>query len=176
MQIEQPGETLVPADKLRDIVRESVDDTLSIEIAGDNADHQGPGFALQDLHAKGRRFSARAGFRRRSRFRNRRRAAQAAHRPDALRRGEGSTRYAFNGVLVVAKGKKISLVSTDGRRLAQAKGDLVTRQAPARTARKAIIPTKALQLIDKLIDDPEEAVGVPDRARTRSSSTPAARR
>jgi DNA polymerase-3 subunit beta len=30
VQIEQPGETLVPADKFRDIVRESVDDTLSI--------------------------------------------------------------------------------------------------------------------------------------------------
>src|SRR5688572_14818941 len=35
VQIEQPGETLVPADKLRDIVRESVDDTLSIETTGD---------------------------------------------------------------------------------------------------------------------------------------------
>ena len=31
-QIEQPGETLVPADKFRDIVRESLDDTLAIEI------------------------------------------------------------------------------------------------------------------------------------------------
>src|SRR5215218_10058004 len=32
VQIEQPGETLLPADKLRDIVRESVDDTLAIEV------------------------------------------------------------------------------------------------------------------------------------------------
>ena len=31
VQVEQPGETLVPADKFRDIVRESVDDTLAIE-------------------------------------------------------------------------------------------------------------------------------------------------
>src|SRR3569832_6390 len=30
VQIEQPGEILLPADKLRDIVRESIDDTLSI--------------------------------------------------------------------------------------------------------------------------------------------------
>src|ERR1700710_1639830 len=35
VQIEQPGEVLVPADKLRDIVRESVDDTLSIEVTTD---------------------------------------------------------------------------------------------------------------------------------------------
>src|ERR1700749_1701750 len=33
VQIEQPGETLLPADKFRDIVRESVDDTLAIEVS-----------------------------------------------------------------------------------------------------------------------------------------------
>src|SRR4051812_41846160 len=37
VQIEQPGEILVPADKFRDIVRESVDDTLSVEVAGEQA-------------------------------------------------------------------------------------------------------------------------------------------
>src|SRR5438132_885713 len=68
-----------------------------------------------------------------------------------------STRYAFNGVLVVAKGKKINLVSTDGRRLAQAKGDLSNDKLPKDGAR-AIVPAKALQLIDKLVDDPEAPV------------------
>src|SRR5947208_7289179 len=47
VQIEQPGEALVPADKFRDIVRESVDDTLSIEITGDSAHIKG-----QDSHFK----------------------------------------------------------------------------------------------------------------------------
>ena len=32
VQIEQPGEALLPADKFRDIVRESMDDTLSVQI------------------------------------------------------------------------------------------------------------------------------------------------
>src|SRR5688500_11755626 len=41
VQIERAGETLVPADKLRDIVRESVDDTLSIEVSNDNATIKG---------------------------------------------------------------------------------------------------------------------------------------
>src|SRR4051812_28996432 len=70
-----------------------------------------------------------------------------------------STRYAFNGVLIVAKGRKISLVSTDGRRLAQANGDLSSANKLAKDGAMAIIPTKALNLVDKLIDDPEEAVG-----------------
>src|SRR5579864_2798977 len=41
VQIEQTGEALVPADKLRDIVRESIDDTLSIEVTGDTAHVKG---------------------------------------------------------------------------------------------------------------------------------------
>src|SRR6202020_3626958 len=44
VQIEQPGEALVPADKFRDIVRESVDDTLSIEV-GEEKDAVGGSFA-----------------------------------------------------------------------------------------------------------------------------------
>ena len=54
VQIEQPGETLVPADKFRDIVRESVDDTLSIEV-GQEKDSVGGTFANirgQDSHFK----------------------------------------------------------------------------------------------------------------------------
>ena len=47
VQIEQGGETLVPADKLRDIVRESIDDTLAIETTGDTANIRG-----QDSHFK----------------------------------------------------------------------------------------------------------------------------
>ena len=68
-------------------------------------------------------------------------------------------RFAFNGVLLVAKAKKISLVSTDGRRLALAKGDLSVSDKLEKDGVKGIVPAKALNLIDKLIDDPEEPVG-----------------
>ena len=48
-------------------------------------------------------------------------------------------RYVFKGVLFVAKGKKLDLISTDGRRLAQAKGDLISdeleRTGPRRSCR-----------------------------------------
>jgi len=59
VQIEQPGETLVPADKFRDIVRESVDDTLSIEVGRGEGfgwrnlrDDSRAGFAVQDFYAE----------------------------------------------------------------------------------------------------------------------------
>jgi DNA polymerase-3 subunit beta len=70
-----------------------------------------------------------------------------------------STRYAFNGVLVTAKGKKITFVATDGRRLAMASGDIPTAGKMSKEGLKAIVPAKALQLVDKVVDDPEDSVG-----------------
>ncbi|HEV2292866.1 MAG TPA: DNA polymerase III subunit beta [Tepidisphaeraceae bacterium] len=157
VQIDQPGEALLPADKLRDIVRESVDDTLAIEVAGDNASIRG-----QDSHFKiftqnvkdfppVPDFSGEADF-----------TLSAGHLKQLIGQtlfaaAKESTRYAFNGVLVVARGKKINLVSTDGRRLAQANGDLIEDKL-TKDGAKAIVPAKALNLIEKLIDDPEETV------------------
>jgi DNA polymerase-3 subunit beta len=165
VQIEQPGEVLVPADKLRDIVRESVDDTISIEVSTET-EGAGGTFAHirgQDSHfkiftQKASEFPPIPDF-----------EGEAAFEVNAglLKRLIGQTlfaaaretqRYAINGVLLVAKAKKLSLISTDGRRLAMAKGDLITDKLPKDGA-KCIIPAKAMQMMEKLIDDPEENVG-----------------
>ncbi len=157
VQIEQPGEALLPADKLRDIVRESVDDTLSIELAGEQAVIKGQDSKFTIYTQNPKEFPAVPDFEGEADF-----EIAGGHLKQLIGQtlfaaAKESTRYAFNGVLVVAKGKKISLVSTDGRRLAQAKGDLSTDKLPKDGA-KAIVPAKALQLIDKLIDDPDAAV------------------
>ena len=157
VQIEKAGETLVPADKLRDIVRESVDDTLSIEIVGEQAVIKGQDSKFTIYTQNPKEFPPVPGFEGAADF-----EITGGHLKQLIGQtlfaaAKESTRYAFNGVLVVAKGKKISLVSTDGRRLAQAKGDLTSEKLPKDGAR-AIVPAKALTLIDKLIDDPEAAV------------------
>src|SRR3954449_11370461 len=157
VQIEQGGETLVQADKFRDIVRESVDDTLSIQLDKDQLSIKG-----QDSHFKiftqpASEFPPVPDFQGEADF-----EIVGGHLKQLINQtlfaaAKESTRYAFNGVLVVAKGKKISLVSTDGRRLAQANGDLSSAEKLPKDGARAIIPTKALQLVDKLIDDPEAA-------------------
>src|SRR5438105_5554025 len=159
VQIEKEGEALVPADKLRDIVRESVDDTLSIELAGEQAVIKGQDSKFTIYTQNPREFPPVPDFEGQADF-----EIAGGHLKQLIGQtlfaaAKESTRYAFNGVLVVAKGKKISLVSTDGRRLAQAKGDLVSAGKLSKDGAKAIVPTKALQLVEKLIDDPEEAVG-----------------
>jgi DNA polymerase-3 subunit beta len=159
VQIEQPGEALLPADKLRDIVRESVDDTLSIEVAQDNANIRGQDSHFKIFTQNVKDFPPVPGFEGEADFTIPGGQLKQLIGQTLFAAARESTRYAFNGVLLVAKAKKISLVSTDGRRLAQAKGDLATDKLP-KDGVKAIIPSKALQLIDKLIDDPEEAVGM----------------
>src|SRR5215207_9413450 len=181
VQVEQGGEALLPADKLRDIVRESMDDTLSIEVGADKEGGSAAGVASirgQDSHFKifTQRvsdfppvpdFSGEADF-----------EISGGHLKQLIGQtlfaaAREQTRYAFNGVLMQAKAKKISLVSTDGRRLAMAKGDLISDKLP-KDGGKAIIPTKALVLVDKLIDDPEDTVGVQVRENQVIFHTPSA--
>src|SRR3954454_9986231 len=159
VQIEQAGEALLPADKLRDIVRESVDDTLSIELSCKQAIIKGQDSRFTIYTQNPSEFPPVPDFEGEADF-----TIAGGHLKQLVNQtlfaaAKESTRYAFNGVLVVAKGKKISLVSTDGRRLAQANGDLADAGKLSKDGAKAIVPTKALQLVDKLIDDPEEAVG-----------------
>jgi DNA polymerase-3 subunit beta len=159
VQIEQPGETLVPADKLRDIVRESVDDTLSIEVAQDNANIRGQDSHFKIFTQRPADFPAIPDFEGEANLEIAGGLLKQLIGQTLFAAAKESTRYAFNGVLLSAAAKKVSLVSTDGRRLAMAKGDLVSDKLGKEGA-KAIIPAKALNLLDKLIDDPEETIGM----------------
>jgi len=160
VQIEQQGETLVPADKLRDIVRESIDDTLAIEVTGDTAHIRGQDSHFKIFTQKTTDFPPIPDFEGEPDVQIAGGALKQLIAQTLFAAAKESTRYAFNGVLVVVKAKKISLVSTDGRRLAMAKGDLAPGDKLDKDGKKAIVPTKALQLIEKLIVDPEELVGV----------------
>jgi DNA polymerase-3 subunit beta len=158
VQIEQPGETLLPADKFRDIVRESVDDTLAIEIDGAVANIRGQDSHFKIFTQKAADFPPVPDFEGEADFTVAGGVLKQLIGQTLFAAAKESTRYAFNGILVVAKAKKLILVSTDGRRLAYATADLTTDKM-SKDGAKAIIPAKAMQLIDKLVDDPEEQVG-----------------
>ena len=159
VQIEEPGEVLVPADKLRDIVRESVDDTLAIEINGDTANIKGADSHFKIFTQKASEFPPVPAFEGEADFQIAGGQLKQLIGQTLFASAKEASRYAFNGVLLTGKAKKVNLVSTDGRRLAQAKGDLHNSSKIDKDGVKAIIPAKALTLIDKLVDDPEELVG-----------------
>jgi DNA polymerase III subunit beta len=167
VQIEQGGEVLVPADKLRDIVRESVDDTLAIEVSvekeggaagGTYAHIRGQDSHFKIFTQKASDFPPIPDFEGEPSFEVNGGQLKRLIGQTLFAAAKETQRYAINGVLMVAKGKKLSLISTDGRRLAMAKGDLISDKLGKEGA-TAIIPVKAMQMIEKLIDDPEETVG-----------------
>jgi DNA polymerase-3 subunit beta len=71
-----------------------------------------------------------------------------------------STRYALNGLLVELEGNRISLVGTDGRRLAVMRGTGTAVGGHSTKDFTPVVPSKAMNLIDRTLQTDEEEVRV----------------
>ena len=177
VQIENDGETLLPADKLRDIVRESIDDTLSIELKGEQCVIKGADSRFSIYTQNPADFPPVPDFEGEADFEIPGGLLKRLINKTLFAAAREGTRYAFNGVLMTVRDNRVMMVSTDGRRLGQATGDVsVTRKKSKgdKESPRAIVPTKALQLVDKLVPDPEEMVKVQFRPNQIIFATAAA--
>lgn len=157
VQVHDPGTVLIPADKLQAIVRESVDPTITIETEDDTAHIRGEDSHFKIYGHSPEDFPPIGTFTEEPDFEiNSGELASLIHKT-LFATAKETSRYAINGVLIEREGKNLSLVATDGRRLALAKGTCSTSVEEATTA---IIPTKALNLLVRLLDDPSESVKV----------------
>ncbi|HVX83586.1 MAG TPA: DNA polymerase III subunit beta [Phycisphaerae bacterium] len=158
VDIATPGVALIPAGKLSEIVNNSPDDTLTLEtnadttvIKGSDAHYKVFGYNPEEFPPVSSfdgepDFSLSAGSLRTLLDRTRFAAAREM------------TRYAINGVLFEKKGKKLSLVATDGHRLAQTKDDTIGEEGGKDVS--AVVPIKAINLIERLLTDPEQTVSL----------------
>ncbi len=71
-----------------------------------------------------------------------------------------STRYALGGVLIELTNDSITMVGTDGRRLAKMSAPAEAENDAENPAGSPVIPVKALKLIDRNLDDPELSVHI----------------
>ena len=71
-----------------------------------------------------------------------------------------STRYALNGILWEIKGKKLSLVATDGRRLARCRVALASSPAKQVAVKKIIVPAKTMAVLDKVGGSGKDIVAI----------------
>jgi DNA polymerase-3 subunit beta len=151
VQVEEPGEALVPAARLAGIVRESADEeSLSLQTDKDACVVRGAGSRFRILGYDPAEYPAVAEFEEPADFQ-----VPAATLGEMIARtlfatAKTHSHYAMAGVLWEASGKKLSLVATDGHRLAQARGPL---KAAAAKDIKAIAPTKLMGLIQRLAGD-----------------------
>jgi DNA polymerase-3 subunit beta len=82
-----------------------------------------------------------------------------------------STRYALNGLLVELEGNRVSLVGTDGRRLAVMRGAGTSVGGHNTKDFSPVVPSKAMHLIDRTLQADEEEVRIalhPNKAVVRT--------
>ncbi len=149
VEVQQAGEALIPADKLRQIISaEDAEATLTLEgegeaihIRGRDAHFKVYGYPATDFPDIDTPGSSDATL------------TLPAHTLDRLidrtifSTARENSRYALNGVLLRRDGKKIEMVATDSRRLALARA--TASKAPDGSD-NCIIPTKALNTVRKL--------------------------
>jgi len=71
-----------------------------------------------------------------------------------------STRYALAGLLLEIKDGNLFVVATDSRRLAVTKTIVATVGDPAEPSKATIVPTKAMQIMERAIDPQAETVDI----------------
>lgn len=169
VDVERPGEALIPADKLRQIISaEDNEPTLTLEADGDTVVIRG-----EDAHFKvygypSEDFPTVGGFKIAVGGGGSGPPAKAvfSHPAESLSEliarsifatARENTRYAINGVLLNREGKKLEMVATDGRRLALCRTSISQKEGPAV---KCIVPTKALTQLQKLLSGVEGEVEV----------------
>jgi DNA polymerase III subunit beta len=145
--VEEPGEVVVPADRLLGIVREMPDAEIRLTADDRYAVVRGAGSEFKifvqpavdfpaiptfedkpDMVLDGRQLARMIGL-----------TLYAAARE--------TSRYAINGVLWEKRGKRLFLVATDGRRLARAGGPVVESSSGDF---EAIVPAKALNVFERV--------------------------
>lgn len=157
VEVQQGGEALIPADKFQQIVRESIDPTVTLATEQDVATITGQDSRFKIYGQPPADFPPLPQFKGDADFEI---SAADLHRLIAMTifaTARENSRYAINGVLVEREGNKLVVVATDGHRLALARG---TCKSTSGDTRSAIVPTKALNLLLRLFDDAEQTVRV----------------
>jgi DNA polymerase-3 subunit beta len=158
VKVEEPGEALVPAERLSGIVREATgDESLTLETDKDACLVQGAGSKFRIFGYDPAEYPAVAEFPGKGDFQIPSAVLSDMIGKTLFATAKAHSHYAISGVLWEASGKKLQLVATDGHRLAQSKGGLAKSVSSAVTA---IVPAKLMSMIQRISADTEETLNV----------------
>jgi len=161
VEVSEPGEALIPADTLSQIVRESVDPTLALETEQDATHIRGQDSHFKVFGSAPEEFPPLPEFEDPADFEITSGTLTQLIQQTTFASARENSRYAMNGVLMEREGSKLCLVATDGHRLAVARGDCAAARSDDTSTKTAIVPTKALVLLGRLLGaDPDQTVRV----------------
>jgi DNA polymerase-3 subunit beta len=173
VQVEQAGEVVIPADRFAAIVRESGDEVLSLEAAEGMCEIRGADSHFTIYGQEPGQYPTVPDFEGEPDMEVGLDSLQAGIAQCLFATARESTRYAINGVLWEIKGRKLSLVATDGRRLARSRLNLA--KEPKKAGEKAkpdtkddkralgaqiIVPAKTMSLLEKIGAGDKDTAGV----------------
>ena len=159
VQVDKPGEVIIPADRLAAIVRESVDEVLVLEAADGACKITGADSHFTIYGHEPGQYPVVPDFDGAGDIKISLSTLQAGIEQCLFAAAKESSRYAINGVLWEIKDKKLMLVATDGRRLARCRVGLAAApkgEVPA----NILVPGKAMGLLDKIGAGEKDTVAV----------------
>lgn len=170
VDVQEPGEVLIPADKLRQIVgAEEGEATLTIESDGDALHIRGADAHFKILGYPAADFPPLPDFKSILEGEGGAKVRAVMTHPAGSLSGlvsktlfataRETSRYSINGVLFKRDGKRLEMVATDGRRLAIARANLAAADKDAKPV-SCIVPVKALNVLQRMVQDNEENVQI----------------
>ena len=153
-KVETPGSFTLPVKKLVSIAREIGGGEIEIEVNGNQCTIQSGAsfYRMNGLAAE--EFPPLPDFAGQTKLKLDQAKLKAMLKRTAYAVSSDENRYVLNGLYFIFKENKLTLVATDGRRLALAEEDI---ELPEDSQSEAIVPTKAIQELARLLGDEGEA-------------------
>jgi DNA polymerase-3 subunit beta len=153
-QVEKPGATTLPAKRLSAIVRELPSAEISFETDAKNVTSLRCGASFFKIYGLAKEeFPAFPSFKDAKTYTLKQSELRDGLRKTSYAISVDETRYVLNGILFSFKENKLTLVATDGRRLALFDSDI---EFPKSHERDFIVPTKAVTEIQRLLSEDGE--------------------
>lgn len=158
--VEEPGEILLPAARTLAIMRETPDEELAVEAKNGTCYLRGQSAEFELCTEDPEQFPDVPTFNA-----DKYHEIQASTLREMIRRtlfavAAENTRYALTGILWELQGDAATLVGTDGRRLAIARGAATAHGDHTANGQHHIVPAKAMHLLERNLHDPDEQVRV----------------
>jgi DNA polymerase-3 subunit beta len=164
VEVESAGSAVLPIQRFGSILRESSDEKLSLESDGSGTTIRGERseFRLPGQDPQG--FPVVAVFGEKMYQEVSARLFREAIRRTSFATDNESSRYALGGVLLELESNKLVAVSTDGRRLAKMEGPATAVGGEASAESSLIVPTRAMNLLERAISDDDGEIQIAGRA------------
>ncbi|QDS91274.1 DNA polymerase III subunit beta [Roseimaritima multifibrata] len=164
IEIETEGAALLPVARTGAILRESTDEKLTIETDGSGVLISGNRSKFKLPGANPDEFPRVVGFEEESYHSIPTGLFRQMVKRTVFATDAESSRYALGGVLLELEGDSVLAVGTDGRRLARMQGTGTSVGDHKTTGTSTIVPTRAIQLMERAVDEQDEQIQLAARA------------